>query len=145
MQRWIGRTGLVVEQDGQRAVQFDSGCSAAGAGCGACGVRSEASMSLSLLNLDDDRARVGDRVKVRVAAVSLNRIAAACFAMPLAALLGGAGIGGWASAGTRFDADVISGVAGLCCLAVALAIISRSGGALLRMLKLTARLERMHT
>jgi positive regulator of sigma E activity len=143
MQRWIGRSGLVVEHDGQRAVEFDPACSGAGAGCGACGTRSPA-MSLALLNLDQ-AARTGDRVDLRVAAGSLNRIAAACFAMPLAALLAGAGIGGCASAGTRFDADVASGVVGLCCLAVALAIITRSGSPLLRMLKLTARLERTNT
>ncbi|MFU8815029.1 MAG: SoxR reducing system RseC family protein [Pseudomonadales bacterium] len=132
----------MVERDGQIAVQFDAACG--GGGCGACAGRGERRLSLALLRLNG-AARVGDRVCVEVGSGSLNRIAAACFALPLAALLVGAGIGGWLSAGTGFDAEVVSGVVGLCSLALALGVISRSGGALLRMLKLDARLERMNS
>jgi positive regulator of sigma E activity len=146
MQRWISREGAIVERCGVPVIEFRSACSndaaeRAGFGCATCTAGSARRLPVGLLDLDVS-ARLGDRVAVRVGAGSLNRIAAACFAVPLAALLAGAGLGRLLTAGTALDADVASGLVGLGCLALAFMIVGRNGGALLRMLELDARLEK---
>jgi hypothetical protein len=170
MQRWIKREGAIVEHGGVAVVEFRSTCSLAdssladnspivyrsaddrgaeragaevpASGCGMCGAGSARRLPVILLDLDAS-ARPGDRVSVRVGAAALNRIAAVCFAVPLAALLAGAAVGRLLPAGPVIDADVSSGLVGLGCLALAFVMVGRNGGALLRMLELDARLERM--
>jgi hypothetical protein len=102
-------------------------------------------LPLSLLNLERGAARVGDAVTVHVDAGALDRVAAACFALPVSALLAGAGAGAYLAGGTGLDVELVSGLTGLGSAAMVFAVVvfsmgGRSGGALLRRLKLEARL-----
>jgi positive regulator of sigma E activity len=134
--RWISRQGTIVERSGVSVVEFHGGCPGATSGCGTCGGNAVRRLPASLLDL-----RVGlpgDVVTLRVEAASLNRVAAACFALPLVALLVGAGAGRWFGSTVGFDEDIVSGMMGLGLLVLALAAVARHGDALLRLLGLSA-------
>jgi positive regulator of sigma E activity len=157
MNRWVNREGSVVERGGVPVVEFHSACAVArgdglpvpdraatasgGYGCAACSAGSARRLPVMLLALDDS-ARPGDQVSVRVGVAALNRLATVCFALPLVALLAGAAVAGLLPTASAIDADVVSGLVGLGCLALVFVMVGRSGGALLRMLDLHARLVR---
>jgi positive regulator of sigma E activity len=86
--------------------------------------------------------RVGDSLTVEVASSALTQVAWMAFAVPLAVLLGGAWLGGTAAGILGLAPDTASGIAGLGCLALASTIMARRGGAMVRVLKLTACRQR---
>jgi hypothetical protein len=132
--RWISRQGTLVEHAGVPVVEFHGGCLAADSGCKSCAGSSVRRLPASLLDLG--AGMPGDPITLRVAAASLNRVAAACFAVPLAALMAGAGAGQWLGAAVGVDADLVSGSMGLGFLVLALAAVVRHSDALLRLLDL---------
>jgi len=133
--RWISRQGMIVEDARGPVVEFHNGCSeAAAAGCGACGRSSARRLPASLLDLRS--AVPGDVVTLRVRSAALDRVAAACFAGPLVALLAGGAAGHWLGATAGVDADLASGGLGLSLLVLALAAVVSNGDALLRLLEL---------
>jgi positive regulator of sigma E activity len=84
----------------------------------------------------------GDALTVEVASGPLTQVAWMTFAVPLAGLVGGAWLGGIAAGILGLAPDTASGIAGLGCLALASTIMTRRGGVMVRVLKLTAYRQR---
>ncbi|MEQ8857821.1 MAG: SoxR reducing system RseC family protein [Pseudomonadales bacterium] len=137
-ERWIIREGQVVERDGSAVVRFRAGC--AGPGRCVC-VPGERDVALEVLGLDA-AATAGQRVSVAVTSAALSRLALTLFALPLAALLAGAWLGRAVAAGSAGAAEVWPAGLGLTALAGTLILVTRRSGALVRSLKVNARLKR---
>jgi len=139
MLRRIVRSGRVVEARGEKVVRFrvQVGCPAAGGVC-SCGRRDTPDLALKPLGL---APAVGERLAVSVTARGLAGVALVLFGVPLVMLVLGALAGAALAARLGWPADSGAGVLGVAALAAAWWLVLRSGGTLLRMLRLDVRAQ----
>lgn len=145
----LRRRGRVVAGPESLCLEFSApACPGCAGGCGLVSPRAARQRLVPLSAIDDALPadlRPGDEVTVDVHPQTMNRLALACFGMPVAALAVCAWLAQQSAPALGMDAELAAGAGGLAGLALALTGVGlafRRNGAMLRgMLKLSARVE----